>query len=434
MAGIDSVRSNAIRVREPDRRTLVELCAVGGVDAGRVWALGMGTHTVGPDLDSAVVLRGGGRQPGAEITVTADGEAWVSLPGASAGRGAPRAAADGPRLRTIRPRDSSGTAWLLEDAREFRWPDGAELSICGTALSLVRHAPPATPRPDSEVARIEQSMLFERTLRRAEMPDPATLAMDVLGRGALIWRRRPDAKGRLSLRVGSSEGLSQAKAATSDPDAADAGRLAGRWILPGLPCGVDPARFGVLGVSGTAEVSRGLARWLVIQAAVHCDPRNLGIRVFADPSAGSSWDWAGRLPHLAAQRGSDPADPRSVSDPARVGGAIADLRAQIEARAPSQCPEILVVFDRAGLLHEVKGVVDILAKGPERGVYAICLDAAVDELVPECQGVMRCSADELSLTARRYEGREWKGITPDLVSPEWCERLAAALSAHGSVA
>jgi len=432
MARIDSVRPDAIRVRKPDRLTLVELRAVGGAEAGRVWALGMGTHTVGPALDSAVVLRGSGRQRGGQLTITADGEAWVSFPSVLTGKGAPSPVAGGPELRTIRPKDSRGTAWQPEDAREFRWPEGAELSICGTALRLVRHSSPALPKPDSEVARIEQTMLLERAVRCGEVPDAATLAMDVIGRGALIWRRRSDAKGRLLLRVGSSEGLSQARAATGDPNAQDAGRLAGRWILPGLPCGVDLAKFGVLGVSGAPEASRGLARWLIIQAATHCDPRNLGIRVFADPSAGPSWDWAGWLPHLAAQRGSDPAGPYAAGDPARVGAAIAELKAEVEARAPSQRPEILVVFDRAGLLREVEGVIDILAKGRERGVYSICLDAAVDDLVPECQAVARCSAEDLALTARRSPEQERSGITPDLVSAEWCERVAVALCAHGS--
>jgi len=428
----DSVRSDAIRVRKPDRQTLVELRAVGGVDAGRVWALGIGTHTLGPALDSAVVLRGGGRQRGAQLTITADGDAWVSLPSVLTGKGAPQPVADGTELRTIRPQDSRGTAWQLDDAREFRWPEGAEFSIRGTVLRLVRHSSPATPKPDSEVARIEQSMLLEHALRCGEMPDAATLAMDVLGRGALIWRRKPDAKGRLLLRAGSSEGLSHAKATVSDPNAQDAGRLAGHWVLPGLPCGIDLAEFGVLGLAGAPEDSRGLARWLIIQAATHCDPRNVGIRVFADPSAGSSWDWAGWLPHLAAQRGSAAAGPYAVGDPLHMGGAIAELKAEIEARASSQCPEILVVFDRAGMFREVEGVIDILAKGPERGVYSICLDATVDDLVPECRAVAHCTAEDLTLTARRFPGQERNGITPDLVSAEWCERVAVALCAHGS--
>ena len=428
LADLDAVFTDQVRVSRPDRHTLVELRAVGGVDAGRVWSLGMGTHTLGPAPDSAVVLRGGkGQQHGAWLTVTADGSAWLSFPGVAADV-VPGQAPDGPVLRSIRPKDTDS---VHSGGREFRWPEGAELAICGSVLSLVRPAAPKPPKAESDLARIEQTMLVERAVRCAEVPDPAAVAVDALGSGALLWLRKRRDEGRLWLRVGSAEGLSRAKATVSDPAAEHAAQLAGRWILPGLPCGIDLAEGGVLGVCGEPAHARALTRWLITQAAARCPAEGLQIRVLADPSAASSWDWAGRLPHLAAQRGSEAPTSYVATEPGHVGRSIAELAAEVEHRVAAAHPEILVVLDRASVLRQIEGVVSILSKGPELGIYAICVDTA-DEIVPECRAVVRCSADELAMTARRYAEPERGGITPDLVSPQWCERVAVAVAAHGS--
>ena len=423
---IDAAFSDPVRVSRPDRHTLVEVRAVGGMEAGRVWSLGMGTHTLGPALDSAVLLRGGhGPLHGARLTVTADGTAWLAFPGPSADTAA-QAADDGPRLRQLRP---EGVESIPCGGRELRWPEGAELSLCGSVLSLARPSAPKPPKAESDLARIEQTMLLERAVRRAEAPDPAALAVDATGRGTTVWRVKPADVGRLRLRLGSSEGASRAEAAVSDPGSADAG-LAGRWTLPGLPHGVDLASAGVLGVSGETGAARALARWLVVQAAARCSPKQLSIRVFADPSSADSWNWTGRLPHLAAQRGTKPPPSFVATDPQQVGRGIGELVAEIESRTTSRQPEILAVFDRASILRQVDGVAGILSRGPEVGVYPICLDADAD-LVPECRAVVRCSAEELTLLVRRNGDRQG-GIVPDLVAMAWCERVAVAVAARGS--
>jgi S-DNA-T family DNA segregation ATPase FtsK/SpoIIIE len=367
--------ADAILVRRPDRHTLVELRAVGGVDAGRVWALDLGTHTLGADPDNTVVLRGVARQRPVRLTVTADGEVSLSLPCA------PSQLVGGFQLRTIRPKDSHAA----EDLTELHWPDGAELTVHGTTLRLLRHATAAS--------------------QESEVPDPAVLATDVIGPGSLIRWTDSAASSRLSLRLGSSEGLSRD----------------GEWIVPGQPCGVDLKRYGVLGISGAPAVSRGLARWLVIQAATFRGPRQLGIRVLADPVAGPAWDWAALLPHLPAYGGADPGS---------VGKLIDELTARLDA--PAGSAETLVVVDRVGILRGVEGVTDLLAKGPEHGVYVICVDDA-EEPAPEFRAVARCSTTELALTARNHPEQERGGITPDLVSAEWCARAARALRAHDSV-
>ena len=422
---IDQAFSDPVRVSRPDRHTLVEVRAVGGVDAGRVWSLGMGTHTLGPTLDSAVVLRGGrGQRHGARLTVTADGTAWLAFPGRSAGD-AGQSEANGPRLRQVRPEAVESIPCA---GRELRWPEGAELSLCGSVLNLVRPLAPKPPKAESDLARFEQTMLVERAVRCAQAPDPAALAVDAVGRGTAVWQAKPTDQARLRLRLGSSEGASRSDAAASDPNSADAA-FAGRWMLPGLPHGVDLATAGAFGVAGEPGAARALARWLVVQAATRCSPEQLSIRVFADPTSAGSWNWTGRLPHLAAQRGDRAPASYVATDPQLVGRGIGELLAEIEPRGLTRQPEILAVFDRASMLRQVDGVIGILSKGPEVGVYPICVDGE-QEPVPECRAVVRCSPEELTLI-RSSAGRQG-GIMPDLVAPAWCERVAVALAARGS--
>ena len=421
---IDTAFADPVRVSRPDRHTLVEVRAVGGLEAGRVWSFGVGTHSLGPDPDSAVALRGGrGPLHGARLTVTADGTAWLAFPGPAADPARPEA--DGPRLRQVRPAAAESIACA---GRELRWPEGAELSICGSVLTLMRPSV-KPPKAESDLARIEHTMLMERAVRCAEAPDPAALAVDAVGRGSTLWRAEPADPGRLRVRLGSSEGASHAQASVSDPESADAD-LAGHWILPGLPHGVDLAAAGVLGVCGQAGPARALVRWLVLQAAARCAPDHLGIRVFADPTSADGWNWTGRLPHLAGQRGEQPPAAYVATDPRRVGRGIGELAAEIEARGTDRGPEILAVFDRASLLRQVDGVAGILSRGPEVGVYPICLDGE-RELVPECRAVIRCSVEELKLIVR-HDTEQLGGIVPDQVSPSWCERVAVALAARGS--
>ena len=426
LSSIDQAFSDPVRVSRPDRQTLVEVRAVGGVDAGRVWSLGMGTHTLGPTLDSAVVLRGGrGQRHGARLTVTADGTAWLAFAGRPAEEGAAQAEANGPRLRQLRP---EAVESIPCTGRELRWPEGAELSLCGSVLNLVRPSAPKPPKAETDLARIEQTMLVERAVRCAEAPDPAALAVDATGRGTTVWQAKPTDQARLRLRLGSSEGPSRSDPAVGDPKSADAA-FAGHWILPGLPHGVDLATAGLLGVCGEPGAARALARWLVVQAATRCSPENLSIRVFADPTSAGSWNWTGRLPHLAAQRGEQRPASYVATDPQVVGRGIGELIAEIESRGLTRQPEILAVFDRASMLRQVDGVIGVLSKGPEVGVYPICVDGD-EEPVPECRAVVRCSPEELTLF--RSSAARQGGIVPDLVAPAWCERVAVALAARGS--
>ncbi|WP_432827254.1 FtsK/SpoIIIE domain-containing protein [Dactylosporangium sp. CA-092794] len=151
------------------RRHWLEVHAVGGPAAGRIWPVGLGTHDIG-SAPGAAIDPGGPGMPshGARLTIDEQGQAWVT-----AGR-------DGRlRLAVARPPDDADVAVADEDRRDDarRWPPGVDLAVGGSLLRLVaRDEPDAAVTPAVDVPmldfnrppRIVPPLLFSR--RRLPQP------------------------------------------------------------------------------------------------------------------------------------------------------------------------------------------------------------------------------------------------------------------------
>jgi len=147
-------RSAMPQPQRTDHAPVVELQVVGGPDAGRVYALGVGTHGIGPLEGSAVPLRGRGVPPdGVRLTVRPDGSAIVELPGEFTARlSVPeppehRGKPDLPLLPLVAEDDEEERAadepWddaLLPDGWEH-WPLGGELQLGAFLLRLTEPTP-----------------------------------------------------------------------------------------------------------------------------------------------------------------------------------------------------------------------------------------------------------------------------------------------------
>jgi DNA segregation ATPase FtsK/SpoIIIE, S-DNA-T family len=487
--------------RPPDRRSLAQIHAVGGPDAGRVWALGPGVHTIGSaPLDTVKV--GDGRLPAAAIrlTVTALGEVWLTVDAHLA----------------LEPG--------VRDTAAVRWPAGEDVLVGDVVLRLagdcptqpgasgpaaapdrIRYPrPPAPPRPnllswpvvfaplligmgpglllrlpaflgltlltpvfavvhwrigrrdgrrafriamaDYRIARwaaedaVRAARLRERTQYREAAIDPARAALAAIDCGPGLWARGPVRSDSLRLRIGTSDQPSAiAPADPADPAGADGARR----ILRAVPHCVDLAECGVLGVAGEAETARGLARWLVLQAAVRRDPGGLRIHLVAGLPSVDGWSWLGRLAHTGPPGVLIDSRTLVAADPVRVVQRIGYLLALIDARKASRrvpdrlaagpsgaggrdAPEHLVVLDGAGRLREVDGVARILEQGPGVGVFVLCIDAFARMLPQECRAVVRCESGLLAVRGGAAAGAE--GIRPDLVTAAWCDRVARALA------
>jgi DNA segregation ATPase FtsK/SpoIIIE, S-DNA-T family len=320
-------------------------------------------------------------------------------------------------------------------------------------------------RFDGELERLRRE---DETQRRAAAPDPAEVLLTVTGPRRRLWERRPDDPDKLHLRFGLADlpahielfAASQARTPTvhrrapasqeSEPD-----QVAGRAdelippIARTIPVRLPLPDLGVVGLSGPRDRSRAVARWLVAQAAALHSPRDLAIVVLsADPDGGEHWNWVRWLPHCAPRQNEE-CLALVGTDTESVARRVTELAIRITERRRAQSAQgtggffpgaaeadpngrphdILLVLDGARLLRRVPGMPQVLSKGPEVGLHAICIDDDERLLPEECRAVALWDWDRPTHVRLRGEGLETYGpVLAEQVSTAWCDRLARALA------
>ncbi|MFQ5558491.1 MAG: FHA domain-containing protein, partial [Acidimicrobiales bacterium] len=188
-----------------------------------------------------------------------------------------------------------------------------------------------------DLARLQRSLpralAEERARLLAAHPDPAEVTRRAAGPSVRCWERRPGDPDHLVVAVGTGARpwdpplTVEGRAPLGGDPRARAG-AAGRPARPaedaialigGLPAMLDvpiPVSLGadrVVGIVGPVEVSRSIARSLIVQVAVHHGPADVSIAVVgardAEPGgqpgraaasrAADPWRWARWLPHTA---------------------------------------------------------------------------------------------------------------------------------------
>ncbi|GAA3116467.1 FtsK/SpoIIIE domain-containing protein [Planomonospora alba] len=305
-------------------------------------------------------------------------------------------------------------------------------------------------------AAVERARAADEAARRAASPDPAEVLLTATGPRRRLWERRDHDPDALRLRIGLADlaaDLEFVPERAAPPDAP----LPEPPICRAVPVALAMRRLGVAGLTGPRDVTAGLARWLVGQAAVLHSPRDLAIVVLSAHGDGEErWNWVRWLPHCAPHGGEDcvalvGADPEAAAR--RVGEltALIDERLGEEgrpaaaARLPSgwgglagtAAPEtpvyderphdVLVLLDGARVLRALPGMPQVLRQGPRAGVYTLALDDDQRLLPEECATVVRAEPD--GLLRLRGGGLDDLGeVLADQVSPSWCDRLARSLA------
>lgn len=298
------------------------------------------------------------------------------------------------------------------------------------------------------MARLDEVIAAERAAdeagRRAASPDPAEILLTATGPRRRLWERRATDPDALHLRVGlgtlpASIEFARERGASTDS------------ALPpvpparNVPISLPLPRLGVVGLAGPASASRGLARWLVAQAAVLHSPRDLQIVVLtADQAAGPEWNWVRWLPHCAPRGGED-CLALVGNDPETAGRRVTELAAEVSARLaagseaggfgrlagdgfePGLGPRTLVVLDGARLLRRLSGMPRVLAAAQQAGICAICIDESERLLPEECATVLSW-ADESWLTMQGSGFDVYGRVLADQVSTEWADRVARTLA------
>ncbi len=282
-------------------------------------------------------------------------------------------------------------------------------------------------RVNIETAAVS-SLVGERSIRRRNFPDPATVLLFATGPRARLWERRPWDRDFLHLRIGTCDLPSEVTIKDPERDTHEGPLL---WTAPDVPVTIPVREAGVIGIAGSAEDCRTVAMWAVAQVAALHSPSdaNLGVLLGSQPSR--DWDWVKWLPHARNEEG-HPRPVRIATDEDNRGAMISELMGELEARRELEEKQVasltrwVVVLDGAREIRMTPGMVSLLKEGPRVGIYFICLDRTVRELPEECRTVASFENGQLNLETN--EQRHVDAIRPDIVSDLWLERLARALA------
>ncbi|ROO90105.1 S-DNA-T family DNA segregation ATPase FtsK/SpoIIIE [Actinocorallia herbida] len=282
--------------------------------------------------------------------------------------------------------------------------------------------------------------------RRASSPDPAEVLLTATGPRRRLWERRLTDPDALHLRVGLADLPARVDLRGNEDDVREALDRAGLTGLPlarHVPVTLPFPDYGVVGITGPREHSRGLARWLVAQAAALHTPRDLAIVVLsadglaAGGTGGAHWNWTRWLPHCAPRDGEE-CLALIGDDPVSVAARVTELAVKITERRRAKqpafgtapegppAPAVLLVLDGARALRRVPGMPQVLAHGAEAGIYALCLDDE-DRLLPEeCTVAAAWDGDHVRLRGRGLE--DTGPVLADRVPLGWAERFARSLA------
>lgn len=228
----------------------------------------------------------------------------------------------------------------------------------GGRKSFARDSAEFQANLESTIAELESALADEAVARRAESPDAPTLIAGLNDLAPTLWERRPADPDFLSLRVGVADLPARSSVNVQDggdPELrAQALEQLSAWsTIPSIPLTLDVRKAGVIGLAGERPTAAGLARWLVLQAAILHSPGELVLMAALTPATAQEWSWLKWLPHLRPDRlglrapGVVVGRSQAEGLLAEVGDLVRQRRAQARAQASSspRPAQLLLLID-----------------------------------------------------------------------------------------
>jgi S-DNA-T family DNA segregation ATPase FtsK/SpoIIIE len=311
----------------------------------------------------------------------------------------------------------------------------------GGKKSFARESAEFEAELDNALAELSTALADEALSRRAASPDAPAL-MGVLNDVApTLWERRPVDSDFLVLRLGVADLPSESRVTVADggdPELrtrAEA-KLDARHSVPSIPFALDCRRAGVIGLSGERAGAIGLARWLILQAAILHSPGELVIVAALDSDDSDDWSWLKWLPHLRPDRVGLQSDPVVVGRPAAEDllAEVRDLaktrRAQARAQAASgvKPPQLLL------LIGEDTGVDRALVSSaltdlPGVAITAVWLGRDARNLPGQTGAIVTMDSGRAVLSVTDVaSGQTTDEVSADAVALELAERSARQLA------
>lgn len=268
--------------------------------------------------------------------------------------------------------------------------------------------------------RLEQARLrlaelasAEELATRSAEPDPALTIRIATAPSHRLFERRPADPDFLRLRFGLADRPVLAK--LTGPGAADEEPV----LVRRVPLSVDLREAGVAGAAGPRADVLAMARAVLMQTAAMHAPHDLGLVVLAGMEREADWQWAAKLPHTLPH-----APEMACWRMFGIGRAEAEARIAELTKLPAGNRQILLVVDGARALRDLPGLSTLLSSGPERGIFALCLDESSASLPAECQATVVVN-NRATLTVPGIDPVE--EIIPDGVDAGAAAHVAVAL-------
>ena len=271
-------------------------------------------------------------------------------------------------------------------------------------------------RREAADRQVTAALRAETLARRAESPDPVTLALLATTPAVGLWARgREDA---MPVRIGTADQPATVRTRS-------AARAASAGTVRDVPLTLD-LRAGPIGLVGPVEVVAGLARWLVAQVAVAHSPADTSLAMLLSPGAAARWQWARWLPHLHGRVGADPADRLELIR--ELTNRLDSVARQTRLSSRTDLPpphRIVLVVDAAGQLTDVPGLTTLLRRGPAAGLTAVCIATDARDLPAACTTVVELDGASGTQVVVRPGGARAR---IDLVDASWADRVARSLA------
>lgn len=275
---------------------------------------------------------------------------------------------------------------------------------------------------DEEIA-VEVAAQVER--RNRDNPSPQELARIAQAPTLRLWERRAgdDDAFEISVGVGTmpAEIVFEIRGDRQDVPAP---------FLDGVPCTVDLAEVGAIGIAGGDDVVTGVARWILGQMLALRAPEDIRLALITDTARLERWSFAAICQHIQP----DPGLALVGHDEETVLATLAYLASILDARVEQQGvgaprtrwrPQYVLVLDGARRFREYVELSRLMRDGPSVGISTIALDATEARLPEEITSsfdVTRADSGTLRIDGTRTRTR----IAPTCVDAAWLREVARA--------
>ena len=261
----------------------------------------------------------------------------------------------------------------------------------------------------SASSELDAALVFEAQERRHESPDASTLIARTRDLAATLWERRCGDGDFLSLRVGVADLPARARVELADGGEEELREAAERELrtrrtVPAVPLTIDLPKLGVVGLVGARATCVGLARWLIVQAAILHSPGDLVIAAALGPETHEDFTWLKWLPHLRLDRINVEAaavalDPAAAQELMREVGAL--VAARVAQRRSTKHtvaqPHLLLLLDEdAGIDRATINAA--LSDAAEGDVAALWLGRNPRDLPGQARAIIETREAPASLT------------------------------------